>query len=425
MALRQIKLRIERNKKYERLEMLRSKKAEFKTRTDELETALDEAESSEDVATVEEQISELEAEISKVSDNLNEEIETLTADIERIDKEIEEINQKAEQNNGHGKNGNEENRMFVEISRAETRELVRTGEYYRKKEVIDFYDKLKNLRNLSGSALTIPNVVINRIMDILGDYSTIYPMVDKISCKGTARILVDTDTTEATWTEQNGTITSGDVGTIGYVDFDGFKIGKATFIDINIIQDSIINVDAYVVKKLARAIALGLDKAILKGEGSSKKQPIGIIPSLDDNHKVEVINPTNIISLVKPIGIIDTGEDSVGEIVAVMSRKTYYNKVLDILALNLNGGMVGAIPAFDKPNINGLKVIFNNYMTENDILYGDFSKYTLVERDAMAIESDKSIKFLEDQIAYKGRGRFDGKPTSSKAFVLATLTESD
>lgn len=418
MALKQIKLRIERNKKYERLEMLRKKETEFKTRTDELDTALDEAENDEDVATVEGQIEQLETEINEVSSNLSDEIKTLTA-------EIEEINSKAEQNDSSAKTESEENRMAVEISRAKTRELVCTGEYYRNKEVIEFYENLKNLRNLSGSALTIPDIVINRIMDILGDYSTIYPLVDKVSCKGTARILVDTDTSEATWTEQNGAVSTGDVGTIAYVDFDGFKIGKATFIDINIIQDSIINVDAYVVKKLARAIALGLDKAILKGEGATKKQPVGIIPSLDESHKVTIINPTNIISLVKPVGVIDTGEDSVGEIVAVMSRKTYYNKVLDILALNLNGGMVGAIPAFDTPNINGLKVIFNNYMAENDILYGDFSKYTLVERDAMTIESDKSVKFLEDQIAYKGRGRFDGKPISSKAFALVTLTESD
>ena len=121
------------------------------------------------------------------------------------------------------------------------------------------------------------------------------------------------------------------------------------------------------------------------------------------------------------MALIDTGEDATGEIVAVMHRTTYYDKILDILAVNLNGGMVGAIPAFNTPNINGLKVVFNNFMDKDKILYGDFGKYTLVEREAMTVESYKSVKFLDDQVAYKGRGRFDGKPTKASAFVLATL----
>ena len=66
------------------------------------------------------------------------------------------------------------------------KELLRTGEYYKRSEVVEFYNKFKNLRAVTGGELLIPEVVVNRIMEILGDYSTLYPLVDKIRVKGTA-----------------------------------------------------------------------------------------------------------------------------------------------------------------------------------------------------------------------------------------------
>ncbi len=423
--LKQIKLRNNLAKKNTRLNELLKKQSEFKKREAELEKALDEAETDEDTQAIDEQITALENEMREISENFDSEISTLKSEIADIKSQINEINDSAGAGDdtdtpAETQNGGERN--MLTISRQEVRELIKTGAYYRNKEVVNFYDKLKNLRAVGGEGLTIPQIIINRIMDIVGDYSTLYPLVDKITCSGTARILIDTDTKPATWLEQKGAIPQGDVGTIGYIDFDGYKLGKATLIDEYILQDSIINVDAYVIKKLARALAMGIDKAILNGTGSADKQPEGIITQLPENNKITITDPENVVALAKPLALIDTGEDSTGEIVAVMHRTTYYDKVLDILAVNLNGGMVGAIPAFNKPNINGLRVVFNNFMEKDKILYGDFAKYTLVEREAMSVESDKSVKFLDDQVAYKGRGRFDGKPTKASAFVLATLS---
>ena len=421
--LKQIKLRNTLMKKQNRLNELLEKQSGFKQREEELTKALDEATTEEDTKEIDEQLTVLENDIKAVSEDFDGEITALRTEIENIRTEIETINRHVDTKENKTEHKTDNGGNTMEISRQEVRELVKTGAYYRNKEVIDFYSHLKQLRNVSGESLTIPQIVVNRIMDIVGDYSTIYPLVDKINCNGTARILIDTDTEPATWTEQNGTVAQGNVGTVTYVDFDGFKIGKATVIDSNILKDSIINIDAYVIKKLSRAIAMGLDKAILKGTGATYKQPVGIITALPNENQITLTDPTNVISLAKPLSLIDTGEDAPGEIVAVMHRSTYYDRVLDILALNLNGGMVGAIPAFtNNPNINGLKVVFNNFMDKDKILYGDFSKYTLVEREAMTVESDSSVKFFEDQIAYKGRGRFDGKPTKVSAFVLTTLS---
>lgn len=416
MALKQIMLakKIEQRKAI--LAELSTKEDDFKTRSAELETAIEEAKTDEEITAVEESVDQLDTE----KEELEEKKSKLEGEIADLEGELEQLNSKEPIKQKRTKEG-----AIEGMNRLQVRELLKTGEYYRRSEVIDFYEQFKNLRAVTGGELTIPDVVVNRIMDIVGDYTTLYPLVDKIQVKGTTRILVDTDTTPATWIEQSGTIPTGDTGTITNVDFDGFKVGKVTFVDNYLLQDSIINLDAYVTKKIARAIAKALDLAIVKGTGSTDKQPMGVIPSLPEKNKKSIEADANLLkNLVKQIGIIDTGEDSIGEVVAVMKRSTYYNRLLDFsIQVDSNGNVVGKLPNLRTPDLLGLRVVFNNNLDVDTVLFGEFEQYTLVERESITIDSSTHVKFSEDQTAFRGKGRFDGKPVKPEAFVLVTITE--
>lgn len=418
--LKQLKLRKELTLKQTQLQSLRDKQAEFKTREKELEAALDEAKTEEDINLVTENIEQLENEVKETA--IDEKISTIENEIADIEKELTELDERSKEVVKE-KNQSKKEREEKGMHKLQVRELIKTGAYYERAEVKEFYEKFKNLRAVTGGELTIPEIVVNRIMDIMGDYATLYPLVDKIRVNGTARILIDTDTTAATWVEMAGAIPQGDVGTITDISFDGYKIGKVTFVDNYLLQDSIINLDDYVTKKIARSIALGLDLAILKGTGVTDKQPDGIIPKLEADHKVTV-NTGKLVDIVKNIGLIDTGEDSVGEIVAVMKRQTYYNRFLEYtINVNSAGQVVGKLPNLNQPDLLGLRVIFNNNMDADKVLFGDFSKYTLVERENITIDSSEHIKFVEDKMAFRGKGRFDGKPTKPDAFVLVTIED--
>lgn len=426
--LKQLKLSITQKEKESQRTALVAQKQVYEERRKQLEESLREAETPDDIKLVREQVEGLEKESGDA--NLDEKIETLEKELAEIQEEIDEIKENTTGGEGESKPENtdteERGKRMKGINELQVRELLKTGEYYERAEVKEFYEKFRNLRNVAGGELTIPEIVVNRIMDIVGDYSTIYPLVDKISAKGTVRILIDTDTSPAEWIEQNASIQVGDVGTITDISFDGYKLGKAVFVDKNLLEDSIVNLDAYVTKKIARAIALGLEKGIVLGEGSGKKQMLGIIPALPESNKVELVAAeTNVVKLVKPIAKIDTGEDTSGEIIAAMKRTTYYSKILDILSTNLNGQMVAVLPSFANPNINGIKVVFNNFIPEDSVLYGDYDKYTLLERGSVTVEKSEHVRWLEDQVGFKGRGRFDGKPTKPAAFVLVTLKDEE
>jgi len=417
--LKAMKLRAELKKLKIEKDDLSIKFADYNKRSKECETALDEAETDEDIKTIEAELSELEKE--KNENDYGKQLQDVDEKISKIQNELNEIEEKKPELGNDASEKGEEREAVKEMNKYQTREILRTGAYYEREEVKNFYGKLKNIRSIDGEGLTIPNVIVNRIMDIVGDYCNLYPLVDKIRVNGTARILLDTDTTPASWMENKAAIPEGNVGTITNVDFDGYKLGKLVFVDNYIIQDSIVNVDDYVTKKIGRALGLALNKAIPLGEGASKKQPTGIIPSLKSSNKVTVTS-NKLADIVKPIGLIDTGKDSCGNITAVMKRQTYYTYLLEYtINVNSQGENVGKLPNLAKPDILGIPVIFNNFIPDGAILYGDFEKYTLVERENITIDRSNDVKFAEDQTAFRGKGRFDGKPTNADAFVLVTI----
>lgn len=417
--LKQLKLQKALEIKRAKLQELETKVAAIHKRSEDTQTALAEAANEEDLALLETEIGQIEKEQADV-DTEKKNVEQEIADLEQ---ELQDVSERAKESAKNAQTRDKGANGMKAINRHEVRELLKTGEYYKRSEVVEFYEKFKNLRAVTGGELVIPEVIVNRIMEILGDYSTLYPLVDKIRVKGTARILVDTDTTAATWIEQNAALPIGDVGTLAYIDFDGFKVGKITFVDNYLLQDSVINLDDYVSRKIARAISLALDIAILNGTGAAGKQPTGILPTIPTANRVSVAADAGMAEFVKPIGLIDTGLDSVGEIRAVMRRSTYYNYFLE-MSINVNaaGDVVGRLPNLTTPDILGIPVTFNNSMVDGEVLYGDFNQYTLVERENISIDSSDQVRFVEDQMAFRGKGRFDGKPTKAEAFALVTIT---
>ena len=422
MALRQLLISKKIEQRKNALAELLIQEEELQKRSETLEAAATEAQTDEELAAVEEEVGKLEAQKGELEQKKSK----LQGEIAELEAELEQLNAKPPADEVRSANQQRgESQVAKEYHIAQVRKMLETGEYFQLPEVREFYEKFKNLRAVSGGELTIPQVIINRILDIVGDYTTLYPRVDKIRVSGTARILIDTDTTPAQWIEMAGSIPTGDVGTITNVDFDGFKVGKVTFVDNYLLQDSIINLDDYVVRKIARAIAKALDLAILKGQGASQKQPAGIIPSIPaSNQKTVVADNKLLVNLLKNVALIDTGDDSVGEIVAVMKRKTYYDRLLEYtINVNAQGNVVGKLPNLTQPDLCGLPVVFNQFMDEDKVLFAVLDQYTMVIREDISIDRSEHVKFVEDQMAFRGKGRFDGKPVRPAAFALVTIED--
>lgn len=416
MALRQIMLAKKIEQRKSSLAELVAKEEGLKTRSAELEAGIEEAKTDEEIATVEEEIEKLENEKKEHDEKKI----TLEGEIADLEGELEQLNNKQPSNAERGKKD----------MGKQTRTVAQ--EYFTR-EVEDFYSELRSRLKLrangqvlppgeSGAELIIPDIVVNRIRERIGDFTTLYPLVDRVVAGGRVKLILDVDTSEATWLDQRGVLPENDDSSLTAVEFDGFKVGRVVYLDNSLLEDSIINLDDYLTKRIARSIAKAVDKAIAVGEGAVNKQPDGIIPKIPVENKVSA-EPTY-EAIIPHLGKIDTGEDATGEIVAVMHRQTYYEKIATLtLHVNSAGKEVVQLPNLAQPNFLGLRVVFSNYVPKDNIIFGVFDKYTLVERESTRVDMSGHYKFREDQTAVRGIGRYDGKPVMPEAFVQVTLTE--
>lgn len=420
MTLKQVMISKKIEQRQSALADLLLREEGFKQRSADLEAALNEAKTDEEISTVESEINAFEADKTDVTEKKS----ALEGEIETLEKELEQLNSKAPTNNERGAS---------EMNKQQKRAASNKTEYFTR-EVEDFYSELRTRLEArangqvlppgeAGAELVIPDIVVNRIRERIGDFTTLYPLVDLVRAGGRVKLILDVDAGEATWLEQRGALPESDDSELTAVQFDGFKVGRVVYIDNSLLEDSVINLDDYLTKRIARSIAKAIDNAILNGTGASGKQPEGIIPAIPTENKVTA-EPTY-QALIPHIGKIDTGEDTTGEIVVTVHRQTYYAKLATLtLHTNSAGTDVVVLPNLSQPNFLGLRVVFNNFMPKDKLLFGVYDNYTLVEREGTRVDMSGHYKFREDQTAVRGVGRYDGKPVKPESFVLVTLQEA-
>lgn len=288
-------------------------------------------------------------------------------------------------------------------------------------EVRSFYGALvesaKEKRALTGGDLTIPEVVVDVILTKMGDYAKVKPLVRTIQLNGTGRVLLDGAIPEGIWVECCDPVQEL-AASITQVEIDCYKVGGFVEVCNALIEDSFINLANYIETKIAQALAKAVDKAILVGTGSTGKQPEGIVPAV-----TQTATPADLKELMGAIAVVDTGENEVGALTAVMRRATYYSFIQPETLLATSAGQLAMQNANGAVLPDGTRVVFSQYMPENQVLIGDFyAGYILGERKGITISKSEHYKFVEDNTVFKGIARYDGKPVNPDLFVLATMT---
>lgn len=421
MALKQLKLQKQLSFRKSSLADLTNRDEELKKRSEELEVALEEAENDEDLKVVEEEADKHEADLEKHEEEkkkLEEEISGIEAELEELDEKAPEGRSAAAPPVQTRKKSTIEVNDNMKINKQETRSQML--DRLNQPEVREFYGKVRdmvvNKRALGDAELIIPETVLDRIQLMVGDYSNLINEVEVIDLTGTGRVIVDGAVPEAIWTEMCDPVqelaTAFDA-----VEVDGYKVGGFIPVCNAVLEDSMINLAMYVEDRLARAIGKALDKAILTGTGAAGKQPEGIIPAVTAS---SVASDFTLGDFLSNLGAIDTGEGEVGEIIAVMKRSTYYSQFMPQTVVNTADGRQ-VVQGVSNPNLAGLRVVFSQYMAENEVLLGDFKQYLLARRGAVSISSSTDVRFIQDETVFKGTARYDGKPVKAEAFQLVTL----
>ncbi len=439
MALRVLMLRKKLGEKQEALAELRKAAEGFSAREAELTKAIDEAGTPDEKAAVEEAIEQFEREQSDNAAGIS----RLDGEIADVEKEIEELERSAPVPTGGGKAARKENKTHMEIHSYQAMTAEQRSAFVGQEAVKDFLEQVRGLartggsqRGITGTELTIPEIVLPLLTDATERYSKLMKHVNVKPVKGKARVNVLGVVPEAVWTEQGGKINELSFGFTGS-EIDGFKVAGFFALPDWVIEDSDENLMGIVVDNLGQSIGLAVDKAILYGTGA--KMPLGIVtrlvqtaePDAGTAHADAVAWKDLHTSNVASIAASNTGVKLFQELLKksgaaksnysngakfwAMNDTTLNNLKAEALSVNAAGAIVTGMGG-EMPIIGG-KVETLSFIPDNVIIGGYGSLYLLGQRSSAAIATSEHVRFLEDQTVAKGIARYDGMAVIPAAFV--------
>lgn len=446
MALKVLMLRKKKESKQNELNELRNSN-DFEAREKELEAAvneLNESSTDEEKETVEKEV-ELFEQKKKDFEEKEKNLEQEIKDIEEEIKAEEEKQPKPDlanpaQSNNERKAGNlmETRDKFFGLN-MEQRTMLFANE-----EVKSFMSNLRSLfgkekRSTKNTELTIPVNFLPMIKQIIEENSKLLKYTNLSSITGTGRIIIMGTYPEGIWTEQCASLNELDLG-FNDVEVDGFKVGGFFKICNAILEDNDVNLAGEFINALGIAIGKAIDKAIVYGTGI--KMPVGFVTRLaqetkPDNYSLtgrewKDLHTSNIITITGKTGIelfkelvkarkVIVNDYSSENLVWVMNEKTHLDLLVEAMSTNVSGAIVSAMTGNTMPVAGGV-IEELNFMANGDIAFGYMKNYKTVERKGVQIAQSDQVLFLDDQTAFKGTARYDGKPVIDEAFGILNIS---
>lgn len=444
MALKTLMLRKKLEQEERKLVELREEKETLNNEEAELKEAieeLDENSTEEERATVEETVDQLSTKIEDHDKKLKEvesTIEKIKAEIELEEEtpdeeEVEaETSERAEVPTITKRSYEGVKNMVIErgINDMDFQTRDRLLRLNMEQENRDFFSNLKDLylgraaalggMSPTDAQLLLPEDIVFEINQRIGEYGALYNLVRKIPLKGHARIIINADTVKMFWTEKCEPLKETVLPTLRQVEIDNFKLGGYLFLCESFVEDVDANtqngltMQNFILNEFAKAIAQELDRAIYEGKGATAKEPEGITMHVKKTTEVD-----SVLGVLGAIGEIEVDylqhNAPNGTVSVVGNRSTLYKYILpETWGKDANGrlvyGMGNALP-------DGTRIVYSNVIPDGELVIGDFNQYILGERKEMSFDTNDRLQWIEENIGYKIRGRYDGKPINPKAFT--------
>lgn len=310
----------------------------------------------------------------------------------------------------------------------------------------EYRSAMKEKRAITNVGLTIPTEILPLLRENIANWSKLYDRVNLQAVGGEARQPIMGTIPEAVWTECCANLNELDLAFNDWT-VDCYKVGGYFAICKANVEDSDIDLLAEIVTAIGQAIGKALDKAILFGRNTTtnSKMPLGVASRLaqtvapadypttarawKDLHATNIINIDNTVDtkdllahIVNAAAVAAT-DYSRGPITWCMSEKTY--RFIQSVSLNVNAAGAIVASVTDTMPVAGGDIVVLNFIPDDVIVFGYFDLYLLAERAGREFASSEHVRFLQDQIVYKGTARYDGAPVIAEAFGIVTFDITD
>lgn len=277
------------------------------------------------------------------------------------------------------------------------------------------------------------------IEDVYRDLEETHPLLSRISFTYTAYatkwILNDHDREAATWGTITAAIAEEITSAFKVIDLTHNKLSCYAIIEKGMLDLGPTFLDGYIRRCLREAMACGLEKAIVSGDGSNC--PVGLdrdvhegvsvsagkYPQKTTGQNKEVVksfDPASYGALVAKIAQTEGGKArNVTGLTLVCNPTDYYTKVMPATTvLNANGAYVNNL--FPVPT----DVVTSVYVPTGSAILFDAPRYRLFAggQRQNVIEYSDEYKFIEDQRVFKVKQYATGMAEDNNAALLLDIS---
>lgn len=283
----------------------------------------------------------------------------------------------------------------------------------------------------ANGGFLVPTEFEKQIVTALDENNVIRSVANVIKTAAERKIPVAASHVAAQWTAENGAYTESNP-TFAQKAIDAYKETALAKVSIELLQDSMFSVEAYLANEFGRAFGILEEEAFCVGTGTG--QPTGIFNAYDDNAPVggEINVITGTSGAVK-------GDDLISLIYAL---KAPYRKnakflmkdssVAEIRKLKDGNGVYmwqPSLQAGQPDKLLGYDLLTSAYAPEIaanalPVAFGDFHSYWISDRSGITIQRLNELYSANGQVGFIATKRCDGKTILHEGIQLLKVKAS-
>lgn len=263
----------------------------------------------------------------------------------------------------------------------------------------------------ASAGSVVPKMTVNKIIEKVKTFAPLLDKIDLLHVPGGITVPAEGTTIEAA-THSEGVRITADEDKMLSVSLLGYEVTKLITISKSVEKMSIDAFEAWLVKKIAKAVAEKITKLILLGTGTNEAQGINSITWNENNSvivaKTAQLTEANVLAVV---GMLNAGYDNGAE--WIMSKSTFMSDFYPLM----NNSKNNLVTFSDsKYYIAGYEVTYDDRMTAHEAILGNLERGY---QGNMPEDINVTSQFVarENSYDFLGTAIFDGKVSAIEAFV--------
>ena len=261
-----------------------------------------------------------------------------------------------------------------------------------------------------GGGYLVPTEFENQIVMGLDEANVVRSLAKVITTSAERKIPVAANHSTAVWTAENGAYEESDP-TFAQKTIDAYKLTDLVKVSIELLQDSMFDLEGYIAAEFARAFGIAEEQAFCVGSGSG--QPTGIFTENGGDVGVTA-NSSTAITADELINLVYSLKSPYRRNAKFLLHDTTISAIRKLKDGNGVYLWQPSLQAGEPDRLLGYEIYTSPYVptTGSDALtvaFGDFKNYWIADRSGRTVQRLNELYSTNGQVGFVATERVDGK----------------